>query len=240
MPHLEIHNVLGSTNDRAKEIAREEGAAWAVVLAEIQTKGRGREGRPWASPGGKGLWMSLVVPSGGAEADLLLPLRVGLAAARVLDEHAPTEGGVLIKWPNDLLLRGRKVGGILCETGGPGGVVVGLGVNVRQREEDFPPDLREEAVSLEAGSGRAVSRGELAGALVDGVRRETRGGAARLEARELEEFSRRDALAGETVDSQAEGPGVALGITATGSLLLEIEGGQLREVRAGSVRKLLR
>ena len=236
VPHLEVHDVLGSTNDRAKGLARERGSPWAVVMAEAQTHGRGRDGKGWASPEGKGLWISLLVPSAGSEADLLLPLRVGLAAARVSEAFAPTEGGILVKWPNDLLLSGRKVGGILCETAGTGCVVVGLGLNVRQEREDYPPGLREKAISLEVGSGKAVSRGALAEALIRGIRAGIEGGGARLTSRELEEFSRRDALLGERVDSQAEGSGVALGITPRGSLILEVEGGALREVRAGSIQ----
>jgi BirA family biotin operon repressor/biotin-[acetyl-CoA-carboxylase] ligase len=238
IPHLEIHDSLGSTNDRGRELAREWAEAWTVVLAEVQTMGRGREGKGWVSPAGLGLWLSLLAPSRGAEADALLPLRVGLAVARALDGDSPPGGGVWLKWPNDLLLRGRKVGGILCEMAGPGAVVVGLGINVSQEEGDFPPEIRKAAVSLEVGFGLPVLRGELAGAIIREIRKGTEGSGTRLTPEELEAYSRRDALFGHRVESQLGGEGVALGLSPRGGLILEGPGGALREVRGGSVRRL--
>lgn len=240
VPHLEIHDVLGSTNDRARELARGGKDAWAVVLAETQTRGRGREGRAWVSPGGQGLWLSLLVPSRGIETDRLLPLRIGLASAEALEGRVGKRLGVQLKWPNDLLLSGKKVGGVLCENTGSGIVVAGLGLNVGQKEADFPPELRETATSLEEGAGSPVPRGELAGVLIRGIKCGVGDGGEHLTPGEMEGFSRRDVLLGQRIESQLEGLGVALGITSSGSLIMEVDGGGRREVRGGSVRRVLR
>jgi len=236
LPRLDIHDVLGSTNDRAEALARDGVEPWTAVMAEHQTHGRGRAGKEWHSPEGLGLWVTLLVPSKGPDADALLPLRFGMAVSRLLDEWAPTGVGILLKWPNDLLLSRRKVGGILCETAGSEWVAVGLGLNILRGRSPFPSDLEEMAVSLEEGLGRSLSRGDLAGAVIGGIRKGITDGGPRLTQEELEEFAHRDALLGERVESEVEGRGVALGITPRGSLILKALGGSLREVRAGSVK----
>jgi BirA family biotin operon repressor/biotin-[acetyl-CoA-carboxylase] ligase len=244
VPRLEVFQVLGSTNDRVKALAENGADSWTVVLAEAQTGGRGRGGKGWDSPAGKGIWLSVLVPSGGHEADALLSIRVAMATADVLeaiyDVEDGEERGIRLKWPNDLLLRGRKLGGILCETAGRGGVVVGIGLNVGQRAPDFPPELRTSAISLADGFGVAVSRVELAGEIVAAVRVAAEGGGGRLQEAELQAYLARDALLGERVDSELGGRGVALGITPRGSLMLEREGGKLVEVLAGSVARVPR
>lgn len=133
-----------STNDRAKDLAREGAPEWAVVLADEQTGGRGREGRSWSSPAG-GLYLSVLLrprqPAVG-----LIPLAAGLAVADALAENG---AHALLKWPNDVVAEGRKLAGILSEasTGASGleWVVVGIGVNVAA---GLPEDLRATAVSL--------------------------------------------------------------------------------------------
>jgi len=141
---LEWHARLVSTNDRVKELARGGAAEGAVVLADEQTGGRGREGRSWSSPPG-GLYLSVLLrPGEGAPG--LLPLAAGLAVA-----DAVAESGVstLLKWPNDVVAGGRKLAGILSEASTGGGglewVVVGIGVNVASA---LPLELRATATSL--------------------------------------------------------------------------------------------
>ncbi len=244
VPHLELFQVLGSTNDRVKALAEDGAEPWTVVLAEAQTSGRGRGGKGWDSPTGMGIWLSVLVPSRGHEADALLSIRVAMAIAVVLeamyDVEDGEERGIRLKWPNDLLLRGRKLGGILCETAGRGGVVVGIGLNVGQRGLDFPPELRTSAISLADGLGDAVSRPELAGAIVTAIRVAAGAGGGRLSEEELQAYLARDALLGERVETALGGRGVALGITPRGSLMLERDGGKLVEVLAGSVARVPR
>ncbi len=132
--------------DLIHELAERGAEAGSMVVATEQLQGRGSRGRAWHSPPG-GLWLSALYrpPStGGLE---LLSVRVGLAVARALDRLVPTP--VRLKWPNDLMLNGRKLGGILCEARWQGEalgwIAVGVGLNVRN---PVPGELRETAVSL--------------------------------------------------------------------------------------------
>jgi BirA family biotin operon repressor/biotin-[acetyl-CoA-carboxylase] ligase len=149
---VEWHEELVSTNDRLKALAREGAVEWTVVLADVQTGGRGREGRGWASPAG-GLYLSVLLRPRFSHVSIL-PLAAGVAVA-----EAAAELGVeaALKWPNDVQLAGRKLAGILAEAaGGPAGlewVVVGIGVNVAVALSAFPVELRGTIASLAEGGG---------------------------------------------------------------------------------------
>ena len=150
---IEWHDSLESTNDRAREIARVKGGAahGFVVGAEEQTAGRGRKGARWVTEPGRGLAFSMVVrPPWPKERWGWLSLAAGVAVCECLED---LELGPEVKWPNDVLLSGRKVCGILIETSGEE-AVVGIGLNVN--EEEFPEELA--AVSLRQILGRPVER----------------------------------------------------------------------------------
>jgi BirA family biotin operon repressor/biotin-[acetyl-CoA-carboxylase] ligase len=233
VPRLEAHDVLGSTNDRAWELARAGAPPYTVVVAERQTAGRGRGGARWHSPAGAGLWISVLLPVTGPVPPHL-PLLVGLAAARAV-EAVCAELDVGLKWPNDLEVEGRKAGGVLCE-GADGCVVAGLGLNVRQGPEEFPAELVGRAVSLETAAGHPVSRGALASALLAELRRAGGTRVGPLPAAVRAELARRDVLRGRRVVSQQVGAGVARGIDEDGALLVERPDGARVRVLAGSVR----
>jgi BirA family biotin operon repressor/biotin-[acetyl-CoA-carboxylase] ligase len=133
----------GSTNDDARALARDGAPDGTVVLASRQTAGRGRLGRAWVSPDG-GAYLSIVLRPQLTPAEVSsLALAVGLGIARGMSEHLGV--GTTLKWPNDVLLSGRKVAGILLEMAAEADrvdwVVVGIGVNVRRCEEMPPPVL---------------------------------------------------------------------------------------------------
>lgn len=163
----EHHVRIDSTNDRAAEWAKGGAPHGAVVTADAQTQGRGRRGRVWHSPPGENLHASVIVrpgsvgPSFGA---------VGLAVAVALREALPeVSGGVRLKWPNDLLVGGRKLGGILCESrwcADAPEVVIGFGINVHATR--FPPELERVATSLALASstGRGPPRAPLLAGLL--------------------------------------------------------------------------
>jgi BirA family biotin operon repressor/biotin-[acetyl-CoA-carboxylase] ligase len=178
--------------------------------------------------------MTLLLRPPAQESVRLAPLLVGLAACRALDRaaHGPT---ARLKWPNDVLLGERKVAGILCEAAAGGAVVAGVGVNVRQRLADFPPELRERAVSLEMAAGRSVSRAAVAGALITEVRALLARPPVRLEAAIAEEVARRDALLGARVHVQGGPTGIVRGIDAAGRLRIEVAPGVIELAVAGSV-----
>ena len=137
-PRVHLRNT-DSTNERAKELALEGAPHGTLVTAAQQSAGRGRQGRSWVAPPGRALLCSLVL----RDPPRLLPLAAGVAVRDVAGPEA------LVKWPNDVLLERRKVAGILVE-GRPqeGWAVLGVGLNVALRPQDFPPELRERAGTL--------------------------------------------------------------------------------------------
>lgn len=151
---------LTSTNDHARELAEDGWPEGTVVLAEEQTTGKGRAGRPWHSPPGLGLYFSVVLrPRTAPERIPLLTLMTAVGTARGLRDNGIE---AVIKWPNDLLLANRKVGGILAESRirphGQPEVIIGLGLNVNHLEEDFPADLRARAGSIRLHTGTPADR----------------------------------------------------------------------------------
>lgn len=128
-----------STNERARQLAARGAPHGTLVTASEQTAGRGRQGRTWSAPAGRALLCSLLL----RDPPRLLPMVAGVAVAEVAG------AGAMIKWPNDILIDGRKAAGILVE-GRPQErwAVLGVGLNVALRPEDFPPELRTQAATL--------------------------------------------------------------------------------------------
>ncbi len=153
---------VDSTSNRLKALALEGAAVGTVVLADEQTGGRGRSGRTWFSPDRMGVWMSVLLESG-ASAERLAPLSVA-AAVSVADALRELTGlDVRVKWPNDLLVGGRKLGGLLVESMQTAGervvsAVLGIGLNVGLSEDDLPAELAGAATSLQLARHRPVAR----------------------------------------------------------------------------------
>jgi BirA family biotin operon repressor/biotin-[acetyl-CoA-carboxylase] ligase len=234
VPLLEAYVSIGSTNDRALELAAGGAEAFSVVVADEQTQGRGRRGATWHSARGAGLWMSAVLPHEGAPR--WLPLVVGLAVAEAI-EGATGTISVGLKWPNDLILGVRKVGGILCEAAA-GVVVAGVGINMRAPREGFPGPLRGTATALDVQGANSLSSSRLTGMIVDGLKARLGAGAAVLDPPSLEALRARDVLVGRAVHTEELGPGTARGIDADGALVLERPDGSRVSVSSGSVRPL--
>lgn len=236
-PGVVVYHSTTSTNDVARALAEAGAPEGTVVLAEEQSAGRGRAGRRWHAPPASSLLLSVVVRPGGPLPPATAPLRAGLAVAFAVERIAGVSAG--IEWPNDVVLHGRKVAGILCEaaTGGPGGpfVVIGIGLNVRQRPEDFPPGIADRATSLAACGAGPLARGPLAGAVLRELRALFAGAGDALEPRVLEEIRRRDALFGHYVEVDGVPAGTACGIAPDGALILRTEGRRVR-VHNGTVR----
>jgi BirA family biotin operon repressor/biotin-[acetyl-CoA-carboxylase] ligase len=207
-----------STNDRARALAVTGAPHGALVTAAAQTAGRGRQGRTWVGPPGRALLLSLLL----REYDPLLPLRAGLAVADLAGVHAR------VKWPNDVLIDGRKLAGILVEARGQDGwAVLGIGVNVAVDLADLPPEVRDRAATL----GRSPDA-------LEPTLREL----LRLLERRLAEppdaclagLRARDALREQPV-RWAGGEGTGAGIDDAGSLLVRLTDGSLRTLEAGEV-----
>lgn len=212
MPDAELHDRLGSTNDRALELLATDAPDGTVIVAREQTQGRGRRGTPWASAPDLGVWMSVLRRG---EVGAVVPLRVGLAVSRALDPWAPPGACVRIKWPNDLFVRGRKVGGILCEARA-GGCALGLGLDVMHQPLDFPEHLRPTASSLVAQGWHVPSPATLIPVLAQALVAVSLDD--RLGPEELEVFGDRDALRGRRIRDAQGREGEPLGLTPDGGL----------------------
>lgn len=235
----EFHTRLGSTSDRARELG-EEGLLPAIVLADRQTAGRGRRGRRWASDTARGLWFTVARAAPGS-ATATLPLRIGLAVSRALDSVAP-EVRTDVKWPNDLMVEGRKLGGILCEhasctlpargippRGGchDGLLLAGIGINLNQRLQELPAGLIPPATSMRLLSGRPESRARVLERLADELQAVWSRPAAEIPPDELEALNARSSLRGRrlsvngVVRHSSGPPRKVEALSAAGDLLLK-------------------
>jgi BirA family biotin operon repressor/biotin-[acetyl-CoA-carboxylase] ligase len=226
----ELHRVarIGSTMDRLHQLAAAGAPAGTAVVAEEQTGGRGSRGRAWHAPVG-GLWLSVLYRPDSPAGTELLSLRLGLAAADGLEDALPGLR-IALKWPNDLMLGERKLGGILCEArwqGSRGWIVAGVGLNVAN---PIPASLAGAAVGLAEARPGVTAEGLLAALLAR--LRAPLPDAERLAPGELERLAARDWLRGRPLAAPV--PGRAEGIAPDGALLVR-SGGELAVVRTGSV-----
>lgn len=241
---VEVLAVCGSTNDVVLRSAAEGARPGLVVCAELQTQGRGRRGRVFDSRPGLGLWSTTLLPAPDDPATApRLSLLAGLAACAAIEDVASLQATV--KWPNDVRIRGRKVCGVLVEARSAGRrlfPVAGIGINVHHRAEDFPPELRDLATSVESAAGIRVERAVLLATLLARLEElldAERGGAFDLAAA----FARRDETLGRDVVVETDGleqRGTGAGVAEDGALLLDVPGRGTVPVRAGeaSVRAI--
>lgn len=238
VPALRVFETVGSTNDVAREMADDGAPEGSTVIADRQTRGRGRRGRAWRSGPGQSLLLSMVVRPSSADAESVLPIRLGLATARAIEQVAPVTVGM--KWPNDLVVDGRKVGGMLCEGvvegERPAYVVAGTGINVLQPDDAWPADLAGRATSLAARARELVSVAELAGRVTTAWLDAVKDREGPLSQDELDAYRERDVLAGRRVTVDGRAGGVAQGVESDGALRLRHERGGSRRVLAGTIR----
>lgn len=228
----------GSTNDVASRLGREGHAGGLLVFAERQTAGRGRFGRRWDSAPHAGLWFSLLLrPTFPLPLWVRLTTWAGVCAAAAIE--CATGLQAQVKWPNDVLIGGKKIGGILteCSTDTAGGMfaIVGIGLNVNH--EAMPPDLADRATSLRQAAGRTFDRSSLAATVVSEL-------AARLPSVDtafdsiLAEAARRSSILGKWIRLDNGGTSIeghAEGLDPEGNLLLRLPDGTLRTMMAGEV-----
>ncbi|MDP1990961.1 MAG: biotin--[acetyl-CoA-carboxylase] ligase [Syntrophales bacterium] len=231
--------IVDSTNRLALKLAREGAAEGTVVFADCQTRGRGRLQRVWQSPPGCNLYVSLLLRPAIPPADAArITLAAGVAVAEMITVFCPE--GVGLKWPNDVLIRGRKVCGILTEMKTTGNaldvVVVGIGLNVNMAVEDFDPAYRETATSLREETGRSFSREDAAFLLCDSFEKWYQIFLHEGFARVREQWLARSGIMGSRVRVLFQGEaqeGVVVGIDLDGALLLDDELGAVRRIIAG-------
>ncbi len=245
-PHWTIHpyDWVDSTNTVADGLAREGACEGTAVLAQGQKAGRGRWGRSWESPSGKNLYISVILrPHIVPDQVSALTLISGLAAVEMLKEDYGVSPQ--LKWPNDIWLGGKKLGGILAELHTEGGhvdhVVVGLGLNVNATAADFSPRVVGTATSLYAATSKAFSVKEMAENwcfhLEYCYREFCLDGFGGMQP----EYEKIMALKGQRVQIDGMGPdvtGVVSGVDSQGRLLLSQGGSKMRAIEAGEVVQL--
>lgn len=162
---IRVFEETTSTNDVVEKLARDEVREGVVVFAESQTRGRGRMGRKWISPARKGLWFSVLLRPA-MRPTMVTQLTIAAATALFRAIQAHTGIAPEIKWPNDILIKGRKTAGILTELSAEPDkvkyVILGVGIDVNLAANEFPADLRKIATSLRIETGHRQNRAELA------------------------------------------------------------------------------
>jgi len=240
---IEYLDSTTSTNDVMRERARAGAPAFAAVLAGEQTAGRGRQGHDWISPRGNVFLSVLLRPAGLLPQAGLIPLAVGVAVSEALETFGVR---ARLKWPNDLVVKDRKIAGLLAEgvSGGAGveSVVVGVGINLALDPATLPASLRESATSVNQESRRTVSAPEAAAETLARVavwyHALAREGAATVlaawRARSVSWWGRPvEVKAGDGIVR-----GVARGVDERGALLLELENGAPVALLSGEAREL--
>jgi BirA family biotin operon repressor/biotin-[acetyl-CoA-carboxylase] ligase len=243
---IHYYQALGSTNDEGATLAKMGSPEGTLVLADEQVSGRGRLGRAWHSPPGLGIWTSVLLrPAIPVEGAFSVTAVASLAVAAAVREASGLDPA--LKWPNDVLLDGKKVAGILAELGAPRGridwAVVGIGVNVHHRGEDFPPELRPRATSVFLASGRSAPRAKILRTLAEGIGSRMETLRSRGPDEILEEWSRLCCLWGRRVRVEGGGmlvEGVARELDPNGALVLRTDNGTVKSVVAGDVSLALR
>ncbi len=232
VPAVHVYATTGSTNDIARELAEADAPNLTLVVADHQTKGRGRAGRDWLSVPGSSLLCSIVFrsPANGAVAHGAAPVRVGMAVAEAVSSVADVDAR--LKWPNDVVIPGAgKVAGILCEAvirqQGTAFVVAGIGVNVHSPGADY--------VAINRAGKTAVSRAQVLQAIIRVLKPLVDDITAPLNSIDLAAIRQRDILYGKEVEDDGGLVGRACGISADGSLLVLTADG-VRAVHNATIR----
>jgi BirA family biotin operon repressor/biotin-[acetyl-CoA-carboxylase] ligase len=232
---------IGSTNDEAKRLVQLGVGEGAVIIAEGQTKGRGKPGTTWFSPKGKGIYLSIIIQphkvQGKIEAATLLGT---LASARAI--RGLTSLDVKVKWPNDVVVGGKKVGGVLTEAckggGGKTSLIVGIGLNVSLGGDELPEEIRGTASSISMELGKKVSRTALIKALLEEFEKLYLTLLQNDTASIFDEWKILSETIGSNIKVNANGSvyeGRATGLGARGELILKTFDGKIKKFKTGNI-----
>jgi BirA family biotin operon repressor/biotin-[acetyl-CoA-carboxylase] ligase len=238
---IRVFEETNSTNDVAEKLARDGVKEGVVVFAESQTRGRGRLGRKWISPPRKGLWFSVLLrPDLRPQAATQFTVAAATALFRAI--HDQTGLTPEIKWPNDILIKGRKVAGVLTELSAELDLVkhliLGIGVDVNLATSEFPAELRKLATSLKIESGRHVQRAALAARILNELDRDYERIHSHRFLEIADEWQQHCATLGRRVSIQIGERvlhGHAEALDEDGALLLRTQHGRLERIIGGDV-----
>lgn len=232
---------VNSTNDLAKVLAGQGVIEGTVVVAEEQSGGRGRRGRAWSSPGGTGVWMSVLLrpklsPANAPKITIMAAVAVVRAIERVCGQK------VGIKWPNDIVYKGKKLAGILTEMSAEvdsiNHIVLGIGTNVNVPQEAFPAEIQEKGTSLLIATGHTVSRVAYLRALLEELEVAYAQFCTEQFDTIMDGWREHSVTLGEDVRVEGIGEilfGTAVDIDTQGALLLRQKNGEIVKVLAGDV-----
>ena len=233
---------IDSTNNYAKKAAEEPFKEGTVVIAEEQSAGKGRLGKYWVSPRGKGIWMSIMLKPDIMPADApKLTIVAAYAVANALWSCCGLEARV--KWPNDIVAGGKKLCGILTEMSAEEDeikyVVIGIGINANLEVDDFGPEVSSIATSVSIEKGRNISRKALVASVLEEFEKVYKDFATTGSIKFfLEEYKNKSAVLGKeirVINRKEEITGLAVDISEKGHLLVRLGDGSLREVMSGEV-----
>ena len=236
-----VFDAVSSTNDLAKQYLEQNVAEGLVLIAESQTRGRGRMGRTWMSLSGIGLYLSVILKPD-IQLRLLpqLTLLAGLATTLAINEFIRKKAQ--LKWPNDILLNGKKCCGILCEThvskNGEAGVIIGIGINANHSIPDFPDDLTSSATSLMIETGNVIDRQALVHALICNLDQQYDAYLGNGEQTVIEKWLENSDMVGKKITvtlGKSAIHGTALGLDSQGRLLMRSEKGEELTFDSGEV-----
>ena len=232
----------GSTNDDLKVLARQGAPHGTVLIADRQSGGHGRMGRAFHSPGGVGIYFSILLRPDCQPGQLMhLTCATAVAMCDALEQAASFRPG--IKWTNDLVCGKHKLGGILTELGlsAKGGVdyaIIGIGINCCQRESDFPQEIRDIAASLSMVTGRDIDRAAVAAAMMDTLAAMDRN-LLRSKAEILDRYRKDCITIGQEISllrvGEAVRHGKAIDMDDDGCLIVAFEDGHRETVSSGEV-----
>lgn len=233
-----VYDEVDSTNSIAKKFASEDAPHGTTVIADMQSAGRGRLGRSFISPSGKGIYVSILVrPTFSLEFASMITTAAAVAGAEAVETLSGHEVGV--KWVNDLYMNGKKICGILTEASmglemqSLDYAIIGIGINIRSVGTSFDAELKKRASSIEDESGVKVDRNALCSKLLNRIEKYF----ATIEERGfLEEYRRRELLTGNMITANVGSEsikGVAEGIDDNANLIVRLENGELRHIGSG-------
>lgn len=233
---------LDSTNLYAKRTAETDFEDGTIVIAEEQTKGKGRLGRTWVSPKGKGIWMTIMLKPQINPADAA---KVTLLAACAVSRAIENTCGIYpkIKWPNDIVINGKKLCGILTEMSAEldeiNYILVGIGINANLGIEDIPEELQPMATSIKIEKGYPVNRKYLTAEIINNFEAYYKAFIETGSIKEfIKEYKEKSAVLGKKVNiksSTIELQGTVIDITEEGALLVRLDSGELKEIISGEV-----
>lgn len=237
---LYYFNTVDSTNTKAKQLADEGASHGTLVVSNMQTGGKGRRGRMWESPANTGIWMTLVLkPNMNPTNASMITLVMALAVTKACNEITNTK--CYIKWPNDIILKNKKICGILTEMSAEmdyiNHIVVGVGINANI--ESFPEELKEKATSIRIENGEKIKRAQLINRIMLHFEEEynlfieNNDLSMQLDLYNSLLVNRNKEVV--VLEPAKDYSGIARGINCKGELLVEKEDGELVHVYAGEV-----